>query len=74
MSVDIHGSVILPLRRKVEGKKGRGRPATTYMDNLKKDSGLSLSQIVRCSEDCDDWRRVVAKAGAANFEHRGADR
>ena len=33
-----------------------------------------LSQIVRRSEDRDDWRSVVAKAGAANFEHGDADR
>ena len=46
----------------------------TYIDNIKKDSGLSLSQIVRRSEDRDDWRRVVADARAANFEHRNADR
>ena len=46
----------------------------TYIDNIKKDSGLSLSQIVRRSEDRDDWWSEVAKAGRANFEHRGADR
>ena len=57
------------LQGKVEGKRGRGRPAMTYIGNIKKDSGLSLSQIVRRSEDRDDWRSVVAKAGAANFEH-----
>ena len=62
------------LQGKVEGKRGRGRPAMTYIDNIKKDSGLSLSQIVRRSEDRDDWRSVVAKAGAANFEHGDADR
>ena len=62
------------LQGKVEGKRGRGRPAMTYIDNIKKDSGLSLSQIVRRSEDRDDWRSVVAKAGAANFEHGVADR
>ena len=62
------------LQDKVEGKRGRGRPAMTYIDNIKKDSGLSLSQIVRRSEDRDDWQSVVAKAGAANFEHGDADR
>ena len=62
------------LQGKVDGKRNRGRPAMTYIDNIKKDSGLSLSQIVRRCEDRDDWRRVVANAGAANFEHRDADR
>ena len=57
------------LQGKVEGKRGRGRPAMTY--NIKKDSRLSLSQIVRCS---DDWQSVVAKAGAANFEHMTGDK
>ena len=44
------------LQGKVEGKRNRGRPPTTYIDNIKKDSGLSLSQIVRRSDDRDDWR------------------
>ena len=45
-----------------------------YIDNIMKDSGLSLSQIVRRSEDRDDWRRAVANAGAANFKDGDADR
>ena len=64
----------LVIQDKVEGKRGRGRPAMTYIDNLKKDSGLSLNQIVMRSEDRDDWRSVVAKTRAANFEHKDADR
>ena len=62
------------LQGKVDGKRNRGRPAMTYIDNIRKDSGLSLSQIVRRCEDRDDWREVVANAGAANFEHGDADR
>ena len=62
------------LQGKVEGKRNRGRPSMIYIDNIMKDSGLSLSQIVRRSENRDDWRRVVANAGAANFEHGDANR
>ena len=62
------------LQGKVEGKRSRGRPTNTYIENIRKDSGLSLSQIVRRSEDRDVWRRVVAYAGAANFEYGDADR
>ena len=62
------------LQGKVEGKRGRNRTAMIYIDNTNKDSGLSLSKIVRRSEDRDDWQSVVAKAGAGNFEHGDAER
>ena len=35
------------LQGKVQGKRNRGRPAMTYIDNIKKDSSLTKSQIVR---------------------------
>ena len=46
----------------------------THIDNIKKDSELSRSQIVRRSEDRDDWRSLVAKPEAAYFEHGDADK
>ena len=49
---------------KMDGKMNIGMPAMTYINNTKKDNGLSLSQIVRRCEDWNDKRRKVANAGA----------
>ncbi len=57
---------------KVKVDVQRNRAAMTYFDNIRKDSGLS--QNVRRCDDRDDCRRVVANAGAANFEHGDDDR
>ncbi len=54
------------LQGKANGKRNRWRPAMTYIDNIKKGSCLSLSQIVRQCDDCDNWQTV------ANFKHEDA--
>ena len=45
--------MLIVLNGKEEGKRGRGRLANTYIENIKKDS--RLSKIKRGSEDYDDW-------------------
>ena len=47
------------LHGKVEGK--RGRPAMIYIDNIKKNTELSLIQIVR-RRDADRSRRSIVHA------------
>ena len=45
------------------GQANRGRPHTTYLDNLKEDTGLkSVEEIARLMEDRKLWRTFVVKA------------
>ena len=36
---------------KINGKRSRGRPRTTWMDNLKKWTGKSYGNLIRIAED-----------------------
>ena len=53
----------LPVKRLVlweptHGHRSTGRPTSTYVDVLKKDSGAeSTNELARCMENRDDWRR-----------------
>ncbi|RUS69941.1 hypothetical protein EGW08_022297 [Elysia chlorotica] len=57
------------LQGKFAGKKGKGRPPTTLIDNIEKSSGLSLHQISQRSRDRNKWRAVVMSAGDPIDEH-----
>ena len=47
------------------GKRNIGRPAITYIDNLKEDTGLiSITEIRTAMEDRDSWRSRTALARA----------
>jgi len=48
----------------VPGARRRGRPRTTWMDNIKTWTGLSMEESVRMTEDRDKWRKYVR--GVAN--------
>jgi len=44
----------------------RGRPRTTWIDNIKSWTGLSVEQSIRMTEDRDKWRKYVP--GVATLE------
>ena len=47
---------------KIEGKRGRGRPKISYMDNMKQWIGMSMSDAIRACYDREGWRNIVMKA------------
>ena len=62
------------LQGRVPGSRRRGRPATSYMNNVTANSGLRLSQVVHQSRDRDGWRATVMTNGAATAGLGEADR
>jgi len=46
------------------GVRRRGRPRTTWIDNIKSWTRLSMEESVRMTEDRDKWRKYVR--GVAN--------
>ena len=48
----------------VHSVRRRGRPRTTWIDSIKKWTGLSVEESVRMSENRDKWRKYVH--GVAN--------
>ena len=59
---------------RVEGKRNRGRPSMSYMDNIKAITGLTLGEVVHRSRDREDWRAVVARYEAVTDGKGVADR
>jgi len=49
------------------GGRGRGRPSTTWMDNIRTWTGMTLEQITRSAEDRREWKRIIHDA--ANPQH-----
>ena len=48
------------LMEPTHGQRGRGRPATTYVDQLKRDAGVSdTRELSWMMEDRDVWRTIV---------------
>ena len=41
------------------GKRSRGRPATTYIDQLERDTGLSRQNLPRVMEQRKDWKKLI---------------
>ena len=57
------------LQGKVEGKRRKGRPPISYIDNLKDASGHgSLQQIIEDSRDRDKWCKLVTTKGAPTVD------
>ena len=50
--------------RTMPGARGRGRPRTAWIDNIKSWTGLSVEESVRMTDDRDKWRKYVH--GVAN--------
>ena len=54
------GAHRLILWEPTHGQRGRGRPATTYVDQLKRDAGVSdTRELSWMMEDRDVWRTIV---------------
>ena len=54
---------------KPEGRRGKGRPRTAYIDNIKQWSGLSAQRAFQAAQDRDGWRTLTRKAmRAANAQ------
>ena len=54
---------------KPEGRRGKGRPRTAYMDNIKQWTGLSAQGAFQAAQNRDDWRSITRKAmRAANTQ------
>ena len=49
------------------GGRGRGRPSTTWMDNIRTWTGMTLEQITRSTEDRKGWKKIIHDA--ANPRH-----
>ena len=49
----------LLLEARSDGKRGRGRPRTTWMDNIKDWLKLSYKECIRNSENRDKWRSIT---------------
>ena len=62
------------LQGKVKTKRNRGRPPTSYMNNITDSSGLELIDVVHRSRDREDWRSIVAKSVAPNDVRGDVDR
>jgi len=48
------------------GSMGRGRPTSTFIDSLMRDTGLQLEEMHACMQDKGQWRTVVARAGMSS--------
>ena len=57
------------LQGKFAGKRRKGRPSTTLINNIEKSSGLSLNKMSQRSRDRNKWRAVVMSAGDPIDEH-----
>ena len=42
-----------------QGKRSRGRPYTTYVNQLCQDTGLNTNQLVRAMDDRSQWKEIV---------------
>ena len=49
----------LLLEGKINGKRSRGRPRTSWYSNIKEWTGLKYPDAVRTSEECDEWCTIA---------------
>ena len=57
----------------LEARRNRGRPATSYMDNMDNITssiGLRIDEVIHSSTDRDDWRAVVDEWGSYRRSRR----
>ena len=48
------------LEGRVEGKRSRGRPITTWMDNIKEWTNISMREVVTVALDKNKWKMVYS--------------
>ncbi len=53
------------IQGKLPGKRRRGRPRASYGNNITKWMGRTLSEVIRETQDRDQWRRLVHDAARA---------
>ena len=58
--IRMNGLQRLLLEGKVNGKRGKGRPRITWMENVKMWTELKYSECVRLAEDRERWKAMVA--------------
>jgi len=49
----------------------RGRPRTTWQDNIRTWTGLSLVKAVRATEDRSHWRKIVRDVAKLRTAEKG---
>ena len=49
----------LLLEARIDGKRGRGRPRTMWMDNIKDWLNLSYKECIRITENREKWRSIT---------------
>ena len=54
------------------GSRARGRPRTTWMNNITEWTGLSVDQLVRRAQDRQQWRAVVHDAASPRSIEAGS--
>ena len=42
--------------------RGRGRPTGTFIDALRRDTGLEIEELHACMQDREQWRTITARA------------
>ena len=58
--IRMNGLQRILLEGKVNGKRGKGRPRITWMENIKMGTELKYSECVRLAEDRERWKAMVA--------------
>ena len=54
---------------KPEGKRGRGRPRTAYLDNIREWTGLTSHEAFQATHNREDWREICMRATRAANAH-----
>ena len=54
---------------KIEGRRGRGRPKISYMDNIKQWTDRKMGDVIQACHDRERWRDIVRMAARAANAH-----
>ena len=54
----------LILQGSVEGSRGRGRPITSWTDDIKRITGLSMAEATQMTANRTEWRTLVRTTAA----------